>query len=308
MADTASLRAAVFDYLYGAYPTDRPFESLLNEALDNTETAIDVLDGDDWDKGDVMEIAETGERCLVLSVATNTATVKRAYGTVVATAAADQGLLRKNPRFTIQKVDQGIKDTLNQMDSWGVHGFAVGEINLVASQYFYEPTETDVSESFGIISVYYAATENEVPIGLPFIRAGSLSTAAALPWTIGKGFTLLDKGDRGTTDPIYYTYAQSLDYDTDIDTTAAKLLTPQDELVVLGAVTRCIGQTIIPATQDPGARTDRTVQPGQTSRDGRWFQSEFFIKMRAEAARLAVMRMDAAPGSVRTKRARRFRT
>ncbi|KKK50873.1 hypothetical protein LCGC14_3120650, partial [marine sediment metagenome] len=77
MATTASLRAAVFDYLYGAYPTDRPFETLLNEALDNSETDVDVLDGTDWAKGDHLEIEETGEQCLVLSVATNTLAVKR---------------------------------------------------------------------------------------------------------------------------------------------------------------------------------------------------------------------------------------
>lgn len=307
MADTTSLRAAIFDYLYGAYPTDRPFESILNEALDNSETDVDVLDGADWNKGDILEVVETGEQMLVLSKSTNTLTVKRSYGTVAATAAADTGLIRKNPRFTIQKVDQGIKDTLNTFDSWGIHGFGVGSITLVSTQYYYELSETDLSSEYGVLSVYYSDTNTEVPVSLPFVSYSQLNPADS-QWTQGRGLKLLSKGDRGTTDTIYFSYAQSLDFDTDIDTTAAKLEAPQDELVVLGAVTRAIGQTIIPATQDPGARTDRTTPPGQTSRDGRWFQREFFTKIRVEAARLAVIRKRVAPGSVRTQRAGRWRS
>jgi hypothetical protein len=307
MATQATLRAAVFDYLYGAYSTDRPFTSVLTSAINNSTTTIPVLDGDDWSKGDILEVVETGEQCLVLSISTNNLTVGRSYGTVAATAAADAGYVNKNPRFTYQKVDRAITEVFNSFTSWGVHGFSYVQFTLVASQYFYELTETDIDDQYGVLSVYYPANDTEVPQVLPFQFRSRLSTSPS-EWGNAQGIILHDKGNRTTNGTVYLTYAQSLGFDTDIDTTAAKLALPQEELVVLGAVTRMIGQTIIPATQDPGARTDRTTAPGQTSRDGRWFQGEFYTKVRAEAARLAVVRKEVVPGSVRTQRARRWRS
>ena len=77
MAQLAGLRQDVYDYLYGAFPTDRPFETILQEALDNSETDIDVLDGTNWATSDLLEHSTTGELMLVLSVSTNTLTVER---------------------------------------------------------------------------------------------------------------------------------------------------------------------------------------------------------------------------------------
>ena len=50
----------------------------LNEALDNSETAVDVDDGDDFVAGDYIKI--DNEVMLVESVSTDTLTVKRSYG------------------------------------------------------------------------------------------------------------------------------------------------------------------------------------------------------------------------------------
>lgn len=306
MATAASIRAQVYDYLYGAYPTDRPFESLVTEALDTSETDIDVTDGNDWSKGDILEVAETGELCLVLSVASNTLTVKRSYGTVAASSATINGIVRKNPRFSQEKVDSYIKQSLNLLGDWGIHNFASGSVTLAASQLYFEVTETDIFEDYGIISVYYVDDDTKQPTSLPFRQHYHLDTTDG-DWSQGYGITILNKGDRAATDPVYFTYCQSYDYDTDLDTTIAKLRQSHEELVVLGAVVRLMGATIAPATQDPGARTDRTTPPGQTGRDGRWFQGEFFIKVRAAAASLAVRRQRIAPGSVRTERAGRWR-
>lgn len=307
MTTAATIRASVYDYLYGAYPTDRPFETTVSEPLDNSETDVDVPDGTNWDEGDILESAETGELMLVTSVATNTLTVLRSYGTVDAVVTTTGTIIRKNPRFAIQKVDNAITEACNMMGSWGIHAFNTGSLTLVASQNYYTVSDTDIDESYGIISVYYVHDTDEQPVFLPFREHFELSSADA-DWATGRGIMILDKGDRVAGDSdIYYTYAQSLNFDTDLDTTLAKLAPQQEELVVLGAVSRMIGKTIIPATQDPGARTDRTVTPGQTSRDGRWFQGEFIFKSRAEAARLSVLRGKAAGGPTKFRRARRWR-
>jgi hypothetical protein len=91
------------------------------------------------------------------------------------------------------------------------------------------------------------------------------------------------KGELAATGTAYYTFAKKYAAATD-------LVTRLDELVVFGATAKLFGMSIAPATHDPGARTDRTVQPGQTARDGRWFQGEFYLRARAEAALLATQR------------------
>lgn len=299
MATAAEIRQRIYDYVYGAYPKDRPFETQITSSYLIGATTINVIDGTDWAEGDVVENTVQGDQMLVLSVAANALTVERSYNNTTAAAssgAADR--LRKNPRFSQQMVDNATTEALNILEAWGVHAFGTGSVTLAASQFYFEASETDISEVYGILSVYYDDTTTQIPIALPFIWRQHLSTGPAA-WSQGRGIHLQSKGDRATTATIYYTYAKLID-------AVADLLVSQEELVVVGAVARLLGHTITPATQDPGSRTDRTTPPGQTSRDGRWFQGEFFIKARAEAARLTVIRQQ-FPGDARTRRARRWR-
>lgn len=299
MATLADMRTRVYENLYGAYPTDRPFETTLQEALDNSETDIDVLEGADWALGDVGEIVETGERFLVLSVATDTLTVVRGYGSVAATAAATGGLVRKNPRYTQDQVDSALKAVLSSLTAWGVHAFGTTTITLDVNTMAYDLSgTTDIDEANGgVLAVHYDDDSWDYEVGLPFTYRG-----------LADELHLKSYGDNVDGATLNVRYVQSYTFDTDLDTTLAKLLPEHEELVVMGACAKSLGRTISPATQDPGARTDRTVQPGQTSRDGRWFQGEFFIAARAEAGRLAVIRQRNSPGSVRTRRAGRWRS
>lgn len=307
MVTAATIRSRVYEQLYGAFPLDRPFESRFEEAIDNSETAIDVTDGGNWTQGDILESATSGEQMLVTSVATNTLTVIRGYGDLPATVANSLTLIRKSPRFTQDQIDTTLTDTLNDFAGQGIHGFANGTFNLIAGVYHYELTETDIDKQYGALGIYYSETITKQPVYLPFTQAFNLSTAIS-GYTTGNAIKLLSKGDRATTDPVYYTYAQSLNYVTDMDTSVGKLDAAQEALLVLGAVAKLIGYTIIPATQDPGQRTDRSTPPGQTSRDGRWFQRQFYVGVKAEAARIAVLRQRSNGGSVRTKRVGRWRS
>ena len=305
MATAAELRQRVYDYLYGQTPTEKPFESIITASYTNVATTVAVTDGDDWSEGDIVENIETGEQMLVTSVSVNNLTVVRAQNQT--TAAASSGTddqLRKNPRFTIKELDDALEEALNAMGRWGIHGFDTGSLTLVASQWFYGITETDVSPEYGVLAVYYPDTTTEIPVGLPFRYLTDISTAPS-EYSVGQGIVLMSKGDRATTDTLYYTYAQSYDFDTDLDTTIAKVELAHEELVVTAAVSRVFGHSISPATQDPGRRTDRTVPPGQTTRDGRWYQGVFFIEARAEQGRVALRRLR-LPGTVRGRRGRRW--
>lgn len=71
-----------------------PKSDTLAEALDTSETDIDVTDGTKWQKNDIMKVVETGETMIVQSVSSNTVTVvARSNGTVAGTAAATGGVI-----------------------------------------------------------------------------------------------------------------------------------------------------------------------------------------------------------------------
>lgn len=295
----AQLKQRVRDNVYGSYPTNHPFVSVLGAAVANgTTTSITVADGTNWAEGDILEIEETDEQCYVRSVASNVCTVIRGWNGTTAAAAADAGAIRKNPRFSKQQITDSINSTVAALAMWGIHGFGTGSIAYDATKNFHELSETDIDETYGILGVYYVQDNTLIPRPLPYRSAYfNLSTAHA-SYSQGRGITLGDWGEVTTGESVYFTYAQAL--------TATTLSDAQAELVVLGASALVLGKSIIPRTQDPGARTDRTVQAGQEARDGRWFQAEFFIRARAEAAQCAVKRAN-VPGSVQTMRAVRWR-
>jgi hypothetical protein len=79
-----------------------PKATTLNEALDTSETGVDVASGTGayFQAGDIAKVAETGETMLVTSVSSDTLTVTRSWGTVAGTAAATGGpLLNLGPAF-----------------------------------------------------------------------------------------------------------------------------------------------------------------------------------------------------------------
>lgn len=298
MATAAELRRRVYDYLYSSYPVERPGEDTLNGAITNVATSVTVDNGDQWETNDVLEVLETGERMHVVSQAANVLTVIRGIGAVAGTAAADDGRVFKSPRFSYDQVNDAITATIASLESWGVHVWGVGSVTLAAQQETYPLSETDIMEQYGILSVYYEETNTLNQISLPFHQHSQINTAA-VTGVQDQLLRLWATGAVAAGESVYFTYAK-------IPADATELLVRQEETVVLGAVALLLGKTLAPRTQDPGAYTDRTVQPGQGARDGRWFQGEFFVRARAEAAQLAVERQR-LPGTARNKRARRWR-
>lgn len=72
-----------------------PKSTTLAEALDDSETGIDVASGTGayFKANDIVKIAQTGETCLVSSVSTDTLTVTRSWGATAAAAADTGGVL-----------------------------------------------------------------------------------------------------------------------------------------------------------------------------------------------------------------------
>jgi hypothetical protein len=295
----AQLKQRVRDNCYGPYPTSHPFASVLGAAIATTgTTTVTVADGTDWAEGDVLEVEETGEQCMVRSVATNDLTVIRNWNNSGAATAADAGTVLKNPRFTQTQILDAINQSVGILEQWGIHGFGTGSIAYDAAQKYFELSETDIIEPFGVLSLYAVEDNTQIPRALPFKRAYFGVSTTPSEYTYGAGLIVLDWGALGSGESAYYTYAKRL--------TTTTLSESQAELVVLGAVASILGKGITPRTQDPGARTDRTVQPGQESRDGRWFQGEFYVRARVEAANVAVRRQN-FPSTTQYNRARRWR-
>ena len=122
--------------------------SLAAEAMDDSETGFDVDDGDDFSAGDILLV--NAELMYVSSIATNTLTVIRGYGTSTAAAHADDTIIWKvgtpsnhgtnssvNPIMKLG-VDQlpftlsGI--TITQLNMWnaGADGGADNDISILS--------------------------------------------------------------------------------------------------------------------------------------------------------------------------------
>lgn len=302
MATAAVIRQRVFDNLYGSYPTDTPFATTLTATYTLSEGVIDVLDEDDWAVGDVMENKATGEQMKVLAVTTdgsNIVTVIHAWnGTTPLAAVTTADVLLKGPRFTQKKVDDAVTAVCLALEGWGVHKFGTGTITRADPVVVYDLTETDFVEAYGVLKLYRAVDDSERIQQLPFRFSFNLDTSET-EWTQSNQLHVLGFGSSADTDALYFTYAEQI-------LTTADLSTRQEELVVAGATASVLGGAIAPATQDPGARTDRTVQPGQVSRDVRFFQGQFFTSVRTEAALVAVSRQKLMRDAAWSARSRRW--
>lgn len=85
----------VKDPVFKVFERDHPSRwSRLNEALDNSETAIDVDDGTMFRADDMVLVPITGEIVKVSSISGNTLTVVRAQMGTTATAAADDAWVK----------------------------------------------------------------------------------------------------------------------------------------------------------------------------------------------------------------------
>lgn len=98
---------------------DNPSQDTCTEAMDTTETALDVADGTLYAAGGVVEFQDDGEQCLIQSVSGNTLTVVRNYNFSVGTTAGtgtshsiNTAILR-DPTFPYKHITDAISAAIN---------------------------------------------------------------------------------------------------------------------------------------------------------------------------------------------------
>ncbi len=104
---------------------DNPFLDTAAEAMDTTETGLDVTSGTNYSAGQVVEFQDDGELCYITSVSTNTLNVIRNYKFSV-TATAGTGTSHSNgvaiargPLFEYAEVTDAVRASIN-----GLYPFA----------------------------------------------------------------------------------------------------------------------------------------------------------------------------------------
>jgi hypothetical protein len=289
----AQLRSRVKDEIYNARPHLRPFAHPIAEAMDASETGLDVVDGTNFAKGDVVEYELDGEQNYVSSVSSNTLTVIRGYNSTTAATHNSGDTIFKNPRVTLKQIDQAIADTLLELEGLGVHAWGTGAITLITNQFTYD---LSLSDCLDVAAVYYEDDDSLNLRPLPFRVARRLHT------TVVPGAAAIripEWGDRAAGEDVYYTYKKIID-------AAADLLDRQANMVVKGAVGRLLSMFIAPSTDNPSTEANKSVPPGSLRADRREHMSEFLRLAFAEQALLKQEEKD-LPVTRLTARARRWR-
>ena len=289
----ASLRQRIKRIVYTQRPALRPYEDRLTAQSLAADTTLDVSDGTSWASGDVVEFSD-GEQALVVSVAANVLTVLRgSFGTTAATQASGTDIT-KNPRFSLQAIDDAIETVLYDLYPrvYVLESVAFGTV--VQSQEWYPISTAGV---FDVLSVYYEDSAYDIPT--PINSWAFRKTLEATEFTNAQGLFIPGFGAAANGESLYVTWKRKISAVTD-------LLDRQEPLVALGATYYLLGGQTVARTHDPGQRTDRTVQPGQDGRDSIWFLREYRAMLTQEEIRLE---RDAGDGPYdrRQRRKRRWR-
>lgn len=290
----ASLRQRIKRIVYTQRPALRPYEDRLTAESLAADTTVDVSDGTSWAAGDVVEFSD-GEQALVVSVAANTLTVLRgAFGTTAATQASGTDIT-KNPRFSIQAIDDAIETVIYDLFPrvYVLESVAFGTV--VQGQEWYPISTAGV---FDVLALYYEDPAYDLPF--PINSWDFRKTLVAAEFTNAQGLFIAGFNAAQNGEAMYITWKRKISAVTD-------LLDRQEPLVALGATYYLLGGQSVARTHDPGQRTDRTVQPGQDGRDSIWFLREYRQALLNEEIRLNNEAGD-GPTDRRQRRRRRWKS
>jgi hypothetical protein len=206
--------------------------------------------------GDLVE-GPLGELSLVTAVTTNDLTVIRAQGAVAAETLASGDVMRKNPRFSIDQIDQEINATLRELRGNGVYELATEQVTY-AGEDWYDVTDVTMEK---VIAVWYVDSDSDFRIPYWVFKTDPRAAQPKL-WVSASNYA-------GAVDVQYRApYAAVTDLPDRVG-----------DILVNGVIYKLLGQANVSSTSDPGRRTDRTVQGGQEGRDSIWFLREF-IRLR----------------------------
>ena len=275
----AGLRTSILNTVEGAEPRLRPYVTTLTNAPGASGTTLSVPDGDAWQVGDIVEGAG-GEQALVTAISTNDLTVTRNYRGAENLTSGE--VIRKNPRFTIEQIDQAVDEVLQELSPrvWQL----ASETLVVTVDDWYDVTDTAMEEVFSVwfiedgdfrIPLYKFSTD--LVNDQPKIFIGAYSY----------------------TGNVYINYRKPYAAITDLPDRLGPMM-------VAGAVYKLLGGAAVTATSDQGRRTDRTVQGGQEGRDSYWYFREY-VRLRDTEVAYLVDKVARLPKDRISRRASRYR-
>jgi len=263
-------------------PRNRPYETPLTNSPGAGGTTFSVADGDAFQVGDQVE-TPAGELALVTAISTNDLTVTRATRSIAAENVSSGDLLKKNPRFSLEQMDNAVDNILQELDPSGVF-YMLTETVAYTTDDFYDVTDTAMDDVF---STWYIDNGNfHVPYF--YFMTDPANTQPKI-YLAAAGFS----GN------IHVVYRRPYAVVTEFPDRVAPM-------IIAGAVYRLMGGATILATDDPGQRTDRTVQGGQEGRDSYWYFREFRRLKDVEVAYLADQ-VKRVPTDRLSQRSRRYR-
>ncbi len=276
----ASLRTSIRMEVEASEPRNRPYETVLTNSA-GTGTTLGVADGDAFQVGDQVE-TPSGELALVTAISSNNLTVKRAVRSITVETLSSGDIVKKNPRFSIEQIDNAVDNIMQEL-SPRVYALLTEDVTKTTDD-FYNVTDVAMEDVF---TAWY-------------IDEGDFHVPHFQFWTdLDNSQPKVYLGDTTFAGTVHIAYRRPYAVVTEFP----DRLVP---MVVAGAIYKLLGGATVTATDDPGGRTDRTVQGGQEARDSYWFFREFVRLRDAETVYLAD-KVSALPKNRRAQRARRYR-
>jgi hypothetical protein len=296
MAITAAdIQEAVRDEVFSAGVTDRPFVAQINGAILDSDTTITMDDGTPWAPQDIGEF-DDGEQVLVVSVSTNDLTVIRGWNGTTAAAQSDNAILTQNPRFTRKQIDQALQHMLEDLRPT-LYDLETKTLTYDPTTTWYEFSAADDARIINVVSVYYKASGVDHPYPVEFYRFQREVDSTA--FSGARGISMPAQLHLATGSSVYVLVRKEVQTISDCPDNWKSML-------IMGVVYHLLGGANVARTQDPGKRTDRTVQAGQEGRDSLWYLREYVRRRDRLQADLAD-REHEVPRSRIAMRAARFR-
>jgi hypothetical protein len=269
---------------------DNPFTTACTEAMDASETDLDVADRAKFDVGDIVEFQDDGERCLVTAGGTGAGalTVIRGFNGTTAATHSSGALMAKNPVFSFTAMEQAISETIH--DLWPhVYKSVAYSITPVAGTHWYElDSGTDTALLLDISTVRQVIPKGA--LNEPFDYGTRHSAYPAtfyynVPVAVAASAkALYIPRLRDTTNAILVTGLTQIT-DT-VDTGSYSDLTDGIgvQCVTAYAVSKLIGWTgVSRVTQEDVTMSDESVRPGtRESIAAEWERKAYFLRRKWE--------------------------
>lgn len=247
---------------------DVPFYDTCTEAMDTTETGLDVADTTLWAVGDVVEFQDDGEQALVTALASGTTlTVRRNHNFSVTTTAGTgtshsiNTAIVKSPVFPYANVTEKIEGVLQSLWPTVYHVYTE-DITPIAGTKYYVATvgamdiiqATQMTTSSPSTPFFYGTRKGAYPIQLLHnLPTGSFAGGSAyyIPHF------------RNTTNHIFIAVAFKID-DT-VATSSYTYLTDGlvvEAVVYLAAADLVQSTDIMRVTDQDNTMNDQSVSPG----------------------------------------------